>query len=66
MPKLIIHKEQSTFEEIEERRFLEDQKLTSKERLTKMFNLMALSFMFKNGPLKKPQGLGIILKKDQK
>ena len=61
MAKLIIHKHGKDPEEINERRLLENLNLTPKQRWEKMFNLMALSALFKKGPLKKPQGLGVVL-----
>lgn len=61
--KLIIHDPPLSPEEIEERRMAEDFAMTPLQRWNKMFTLMELALLFKKGPLKKPQGKGIVLKK---
>jgi hypothetical protein len=63
MPKLILHKDPLTNEQIRERRLLENLALTPQERLHNLFELMQLSLMLKGAPLKKPQGLGVVLKR---
>jgi hypothetical protein len=63
MSKLILHQKPLTPDEIRERRLLENLALTPQERIHNMFELMQLSIMLKGGPLKKPQGLGIVLKR---
>lgn len=64
MAKLILHERPLTREEIEERRLLENLKRTPEERIKRMFMLMELAMKFKNGPLKEPQGKGIVLKQE--
>ena len=59
--KLILHKEPD-LEKINERRLFENLALSPEERMQKLFNLMKLSILLKNGPLKKPQSKGIVLK----
>ena len=59
--KLILHTEPNP-ENISERRLLENFALSYNERMKKAFDLMKLSLMFKNGPLKSPQAKGIVLK----
>ncbi len=63
MARLIIHNPPLTREEIEDRRLLETLALTPQERIHRMFELMQLSLMLKKGPLKTPQGLGVVLKR---
>jgi hypothetical protein len=63
MPKLILHSTPQSREEIEERRLLENLALTPEQRIEKMYRLMELSLMFKKGPIKEPQGKGIVLRK---
>jgi hypothetical protein len=63
MPRLIIHQIPLTRDEIEEKRLIENLALSPQERMHKMFELMQLSMMLKNGPLKSPRGLGVILKR---
>jgi hypothetical protein len=65
MAKLILHNGTETPASIEERRLKENLLLTPEERIKKAFQLMALSLLFKNGPIKKPQGLGIVLKRKE-
>ena len=62
MAKLILHKE-ANLDAIIERRLQENFSLSPKERMKKAYLLMAISAKLKNGVLKEPQGLGIILKK---
>ena len=61
--KLIFHNEASSRETVAERRLYENLLLSPAERFKKAFALMALAALFKKGPIKSPQGLGIILKK---
>jgi hypothetical protein len=63
MTKLIIHPEGTTHESIAERRLQENLLLSPEQRMKRAFELMALSALFKDGPIKKPQGLGIVLKR---
>ncbi|MEO5645778.1 MAG: hypothetical protein ABIQ40_13770 [Bacteroidia bacterium] len=63
MAKLIIHNGNETPESIANRRLLENLLLTPHERFKKTFQLMALAALFKNGPIKTPQGLGVVLKR---
>ena len=58
MAKVILYNEIDP-----DRRLFENLLLTPAERIKKLFDLMVLSAMFKKGPLKHPQGLGIVLKK---
>ena len=50
-------------ETVNENRLRENFLLSPMERFKKAFALMALAAMFKNAPLKSPQGLGVVLKK---
>lgn len=61
MAKIILNSPRISREEIEERRFLENLALSPEQRMKKMFDLMALSALFKKGALKAPQGRGIVL-----
>lgn len=61
MAKIILNSPGISREEIEERRFFENLALSPEQRIKKMFELMALSAMFKKGPLKMPQRKGIVL-----
>jgi len=63
MAKIILHTENETQESIAERRLMENLSLSPQERMKKAFQLMALAALFKKGPIKKPQGLGIVLKR---
>jgi hypothetical protein len=65
MVKLILHKEPLTNDQIQERRLLENLKLTPQERFHNLFELMQLSLMLKGAPLKKPQGLGVVLTREK-
>jgi len=62
MAKLILHTS-SDLESIHERRLHENFSLSKTDRMKKAFQLMAISTGLKKGVLKKPQGLGILLKK---
>lgn len=61
MAKLILHTNPD-IDAIKERRLRENFALTPEERLKKAFKLMRLALLFKNGPIKKPAGKGIVLK----
>lgn len=61
MPKLIIHNANS-LKEVEDRRLDENLKLSPLERFEKALLLIELSLLFKKGPIKLPQGKGIVLK----
>ena len=63
MKKLIFYTADTDRQAIAERRLFENLLLTPSERFKKAFKLMALAAMFKKGPIKKPLGLGIVLKK---
>jgi len=62
MPQLRFYSEEER-QEVEDRRLQENLLLTPGQRLEKMFRLMALAIKFKKGPLKLPQGKGIVLKR---
>lgn len=62
MSKVIFHTKTSR-EVIAENRLFENLKLSPVERLKKAFTLMGLSALFKKGPIKIPQGLGVVLKR---
>ena len=62
MAKLILHTS-SDLSAIEERRLRENFALSHKERMKKAFALIALAAKFKNGVLREPQGLGVVLKR---
>jgi hypothetical protein len=61
MAKIIIHPPGTTREEIEKIRLLRNLERTPNERMKLMFELNLLAMKIKGGPLKKPQGKGIIL-----
>ncbi|MFI5148512.1 MAG: hypothetical protein ACHQRM_02190 [Bacteroidia bacterium] len=63
MPKLIIHNPPLSREEIADRRLEENLKRTPRERIALMFELNKLSAKLKKGPLKEPQGLGVVVKR---
>ena len=63
MRKLILHTENETRDSIEERRLLENASRPPIERWQKAFQLMSLALLFKKGPIKSPEGLGIVLKR---
>jgi len=63
MAKLILHPIGTTLEEIARQRLLRSLERSPNERMHLAFRLMELSLAFKNGPIKLPQGKGIILKK---
>ena len=63
MAKLILHTQGETSESIADRRRCENLALTPEQRIKKAFELMLLSSLFKNGPIKKPLGLGVVLKR---
>jgi hypothetical protein len=65
MPKIIIYTPGTTREDIKRRRMEENMKRTPAERMSFAFRLMALAMMFKKGPLKEPQGKGVVLKRKQ-
>lgn len=60
--KLILHKDKKDFMEVENRRLSENLSLPYAKRIEKLFILMEISAMFKKGPIKMPQGLGLVLK----
>jgi|GEM_PF-3731549 len=63
MAKIILHPPGTTREEIEELRLIRNLERTPNERMKLMFAINAMCLMLKKGPLKMPQGKGIILKK---
>lgn len=63
MAKIILHKEGENPESIADRRMQENLLLSPVERFKKTFQLMALAAAFKQGPIKAPQGLGVVLKR---
>ncbi len=65
MAELILHNRAQSQEQMHEKRILENLALTPMQRWKKMFALMQLSASLKNGPLKMPQGKGIILKSNR-
>jgi hypothetical protein len=64
MAKLIIHPPGTTREQIEEERLLRNLERSPEERMKLMFKLNAIALMLKKGPIKLPQGKGVILKKN--
>jgi hypothetical protein len=66
MAEIRIYPPGTTREEIEERRRQEILAMTPAERMKLAFKLMALSAMFKKGPLKEPRGKGVVLKREPK
>jgi hypothetical protein len=59
--KLILH-DQPDVEKINERRLFENLALSPQQRMQKLYNLMKLSLLLKDGPIKTPQSKGIVLK----
>ncbi len=59
--KIILH-DQPDVEKINERRLFENLALSPQQRMHKLYNLMKLSLLLKDGPIKKPQSKGIVLK----
>ena len=55
----------TTLEQIQAERRKRTLTMTPNERMHLAFELMALSLAFKNGPIKKPQGKGIVLRKKE-
>jgi len=66
MAKIIIHPPGTTREEIEEQRLLRNLERTPNERITLMFEMISFAMMVKGGPLKKPQGKGLVLSSKRK
>ena len=66
MAKLILHPPGTTREDIEHQRMLRNLERTPEERMVMAFRLMALALAFKNGPIKLPQGKGVVLKRKKK
>ncbi len=62
MAELILHSVPQSEDKVHEKRMLENLALTPMERFKKMFALIQLSVSLKKGPLKMPQGKGIVLK----
>jgi hypothetical protein len=65
MGKVILHSPDLTPEEIENIRLDRILAMTPKERMQRMFDLMELALAMKKGPLKEPQGKGVILRKKE-
>ena len=63
MAKIIIHPPGTTREDIEDMRLQRNLERSPEERMRLMFRLNALAMMMKKGPLKMPEGKGIILRK---
>ncbi len=63
MGKIILHPPGTTREDIEEMRLMRNLEKTPNERIRLMFTLNIMAIMVKGGPLKLPQGKGIILKR---
>ena len=63
MGKIILHPPGTTREDIEEMRLMRNLEKTPNERISFMFELNALAMKIKGGPLKEPQGKGIILRR---
>ncbi len=59
--KIILH-DQPDVEKINERRLFENLALSPQQRMQKLYNLMKLSLLLKDGPIKTPQSKGIVLK----
>jgi hypothetical protein len=61
MATLHLHTKEDV-ENVNDRRLSEMLLLTPNERMKKAFQLMRLALLFKNEPIKKVQGKGIVLK----
>ena len=66
MAKIIIHPPGTTREQIEELRLLRNLERTPNERMTLMFEMISFAMMVKGGPLKMPQGKGLVLRSKRK
>lgn len=62
MARLNLYKVAPSAEETQAKRLHESLSLSYAERWKKMFSLMQLAASLKKGPLKQPQGNGIVLK----
>jgi hypothetical protein len=60
MAKIILHPSGTTKAELEQLRLLRNLERTPEERMKIMFSLNAMALMLKKGPLKLPEGKGII------
>jgi predicted nucleotidyltransferase len=65
MPQIVFHTQADARERVEARRMSEMLALSPGERMQQAFRLMQLAAMFKNGPLKEPQQLGVLLKRSK-
>jgi hypothetical protein len=63
MRKVILYNDTINREVISENRLYKNLLLSPANRMKKAYMLMAIAAKFKNGPLRNPMGLGIILKK---
>ena len=61
MRKVVFHKAEE-IDSVKENRLLLNNK-SKAENMKRAFELMALAAMFKKGPIKEPQELGIVLKR---
>jgi hypothetical protein len=62
MAELILHADILSDEQTREKRLHENLALTPMQRWEKMFAMIQLAASLKKGPLKQPQGKGIVLK----
>ena len=62
MAVLILHNAAPSDEHIREKRMHENLALTPMQRWEKMFAMIQLAASLKKGPIKQPQGKGIVLK----
>jgi hypothetical protein len=65
MAQLIFHTGEDAHERVENERFLKNAAKTREERMKYAFQLMELSQLFKKGPIKSPEGKGIVLRKSK-
>jgi hypothetical protein len=62
MAKIIIHGPGFTLEEIERERLLRNLERTPEERIHLMFEMISFAMKVRKGPLKLPEGKGIVLR----
>jgi hypothetical protein len=62
MAKIILHPPGTTKAELEQLRLLRNLERAPEERMKIMFKVISLAMMAKGGPLKEPQGKGVVLR----
>jgi len=65
MAQIIIHPPGTTKEDVERLRLLRNLERTPEDRMKLMFRLISLAMKIKGGPLKLPQGKGVVLRSNR-